>query len=279
MRAKILSDKMSCTFSSTKIKIYFYRNLCYNYFFSKQGFGILEYCVYIIICSNVLLPTFYIGSSSVKAITLQGYRGSPNSKQFKKLWNYHIKNNPNDFVYSILSYHTTRQEALLAEYNIQQHLNVVKLQCFANKSLACIDGFFGMDVSGEKNPMYGKQQSQKTKQIISQKRKSQPKLTCPHCSLKVDAQNAKRWHFDNCLNNPNNSKTKDDRKLSEETKQKMSASSKGYNPSTETRKKLSKLRKGIPAKKLTCPHCGLTGGNSNMTRYHFDNCKNKPDNI
>jgi HNH endonuclease len=26
-------------------------------------------------------------------------------------------------------------------------------------------------------------------------------------------------------------------------------------------------------KKLTCPHCGKTGGDSNMKRYHFNNCK------
>lgn len=37
----------------------------------------------------------------------------------------------------------------------------------------------------------------------------------------------------------------------------------------------SKARKGIPQQKLTCPHCNKTGGNVNMIRYHFDNCKNK----
>jgi len=25
--------------------------------------------------------------------------------------------------------------------------------------------------------------------------------------------------------------------------------------------------------KITCPHCGLSGGGGNMKRYHFDNCK------
>lgn len=25
----------------------------------------------------------------------------------------------------------------------------------------------------------------------------------------------------------------------------------------------------------TCPHCGKSGGQPNMTRYHFDNCKRK----
>lgn len=37
----------------------------------------------------------------------------------------------------------------------------------------------------------------------------------------------------------------------------------------------SKARKGITQKKLTCPHCNKIGGNANMVRYHFENCKSK----
>jgi hypothetical protein len=32
-------------------------------------------------------------------------------------------------------------------------------------------------------------------------------------------------------------------------------------------------KKGIPKPKITCPHCGETGGASPMTRWHFSNCK------
>jgi len=31
-------------------------------------------------------------------------------------------------------------------------------------------------------------------------------------------------------------------------------------------------KKGLPQAILECPHCGKTGGQSNMKRYHFDNC-------
>ena len=31
-------------------------------------------------------------------------------------------------------------------------------------------------------------------------------------------------------------------------------------------------RKGKPQPQLTCPHCNKSGGNSNMARWHFDNC-------
>ena len=32
-----------------------------------------------------------------------------------------------------------------------------------------------------------------------------------------------------------------------------------------------------PAPEVECPHCGLVGRGGNMKRYHFDNCKKKPD--
>ena len=34
-------------------------------------------------------------------------------------------------------------------------------------------------------------------------------------------------------------------------------------------------RRGIKRTQISCPHCGKIGGNSQMKRYHFDNCKNK----
>lgn len=32
-------------------------------------------------------------------------------------------------------------------------------------------------------------------------------------------------------------------------------------------------RRGVRRKVITCPHCNKEGGNSQMKRYHFDNCK------
>ena len=84
------------------------------------------------------------------------------------------------------------------------------------------------------------------------------------------------------------------RKLSEEHKKKLSDIKKGTKHSEETKNKLSEMNKGkkITSEQLeklrqsaknrkpstynqkTCPHCRLTGVSYNMTRYHFDNCKN-----
>lgn len=45
-------------------------------------------------------------------------------------------------------------------------------------------------------------------------------------------------------------------------------------------KRIAKIREArakqvITTVQVTCPHCGKTGGNRIMPRYHFDNCKKK----
>lgn len=46
------------------------------------------------------------------------------------------------------------------------------------------------------------------------------------------------------------------------------------NPMYKTRGKSHKLF-GKKYKRITCPHCGQTGGENVMQRHHFDNCKLK----
>ena len=64
---------------------------------------------------------------------------------------------------------------------------------------------------------------------------------------------------------------------SEESRLKNSQSNKGRIVSEDTAKKisLSKLGKPCPQKTVECPYCKKIGGNSNMKRFHFDNCKHK----
>ena len=63
---------------------------------------------------------------------------------------------------------------------------------------------------------------------------------------------------------------------------KMSAAQKGLvkGPMTQSGKDIrSAALLGIlkgPQDTTTCPHCSKNGGVSNMSRYHFDNCKVKP---
>lgn len=65
--------------------------------------------------------------------------------------------------------------------------------------------------------------------------------------------------------------------LTEDHKRKIGDSRKGKMHTEESKQKMSESAKGIPKpQKITnCPHCGLEGAANNMTRYHFDNCKFK----
>jgi hypothetical protein len=61
----------------------------------------------------------------------------------------------------------------------------------------------------------------------------------------------------------------------EDAKKQMSESLKGKIRTTEFKENLSKLYKGKPKKVIVCPHCNKAGGEPQMKRYHFDNCKER----
>ena len=60
-------------------------------------------------------------------------------------------------------------------------------------------------------------------------------------------------------------------------REKVRRSAVGRIHSEETKTKMSKSRKGNTwtQEVVVCPYCNKPGGKQNMTRYHFDNCKNK----
>jgi hypothetical protein len=109
------------------------------------------YCTYLTSYSGNKLPQFYIGSTSVKNIK-EGYHGSVKSKKYQKIWTSELKEKPYLFKTSIISYHTSREEAIVKEKFFQKSLNVVKSDMYINMSLAQPKGFFGMSVAGENNP-------------------------------------------------------------------------------------------------------------------------------
>ena len=114
------------------------------------------YVTYLTTYRGNKLPPFYIGSTSIDKINI-GYRGSVVSKKYKSIWKQELKNNPHLFKTKIISKHGTRQEALDKEYNLQIKLNVMKSTMYINMSVASPNGYFGMNVSGENHPMFGKQ--------------------------------------------------------------------------------------------------------------------------
>jgi len=73
--------------------------------------------------------------------------------------------------------------------------------------------------------------------------------------------------------------TKEETGMSEEQKRKISKTLMGTKKSEETRRKISKAMKGRTYPTVKCPHCGKEGKGGAMTRYHFNNCKEKANGI
>jgi len=64
------------------------------------------------------------------------------------------------------------------------------------------------------------------------------------------------------------------KKHSQEAKKKVSIGKKGKSiHNSESRLKMSQLRRGIPKKRINCPHCNKNIAINMSKRWHFDNCK------
>lgn len=114
----------------------------------------MKYCTYKTTYTGHKLPSFYVGSSSVSKVN-NGYKGSVSSQEYKETWEQELRENPHLFETEILTLHEEREEATREELRFQKENDVVKSKDWINKSFAKPNGFFGMDVSGENNPMYG----------------------------------------------------------------------------------------------------------------------------
>lgn len=64
------------------------------------------------------------------------------------------------------------------------------------------NGMFGVHRYGEENPMYGKKHNEDTRKRLSEALSNQKKHTCVHCGMTTIASNIKRWHNDNCKKAP-----------------------------------------------------------------------------
>lgn len=129
------------------------------------------------------------------------------------------------------------------------------------------------NVSGENNPFFGKKHTLETKKIISNSQIGNKKRLGKQHSLeakkKISEGTIKR--FENQTEKDNISKKLKGRKLSEETKLKMSAVRKGVNKSEEHKRKISESN--INAEKIECVHCGKQMHRGLHNRWHGDNCR------
>lgn len=114
------------------------------------------YCVYLTVYFGDKLPRRYIGSCKTKNID-KGYNGSVSSKKYKDIYESERLTNPHLFKTRILtSGYKTDYDARMEELRLQKKYGVVKSEYYMNESYAIPNGFFGRDVSGKNNPMYGR---------------------------------------------------------------------------------------------------------------------------
>lgn len=55
-----------------------------------------------------------------------------------------------------------------------------------------------LERTGESNSFFGKKHSNKTKEVLREKAKNRPTVTCPFCGKVGHGTIMKRWHFDKC---------------------------------------------------------------------------------
>jgi hypothetical protein len=247
------------------------------------------YCVYLTTYIGDKLPKYYVGSSSLLKIQ-NGYKGSVSSKEWKHIWNFEIKEHPELFSVAVVSKHNTRVEALNAELQYQLKHNVVESKEWINKSLSQPDGFFGMDVSGKNNPMYGKSRvgekhqgghniSNSLKQFYSTQKGLKQKQKQSHKMLGENNPMWQKQHSDEFKkkqsermkgeNNPMFGKTQ-----SKENKMKQSERMKGENnPSCKLRKSYEVNGKIVNNAKLFCEENDLAY--TNFIAYADTNKKYK----
>ncbi len=241
-------------------------------------------CTYKVTYKGDKHPPYYIGSSYEEKVLNENYMGSPTSKKWADIVKQEMKDNPHLYTVTVLKITDTRLEATEFELELQKINNVVKNDDFWNEAFATVNGFFGRDVSGELHPRYGKPHTEESKIKMSEGRadisgenshwfgksghseESKKKISDNHSD--VSGENNPMWGKDN-------SGVKNGmygRHHTEETKKLMSKSKKG---------KGTGINNPNYGKQETkeCPYCGLVGGKANMKRYHFDNCKNRPESL
>lgn len=195
-----------------------------------------DFCVYLTEYSGDKLPSKYIGSTSIKNIN-KGYCGSIYSKRWKDIFKLEIKENRHLFTVKILSEHSTRIEALDEELRLHKLYDVVKSNDYINQSYARKNGFFGRDVSGELNPMFGVQCSEEAKIKISLKNKGRKDSD----KVKLKKSIARLGNKNPQFNKPHTEETKN--KISNSKKGKQSWN-KGVSCSEETKRKISESKMG-----------------------------------
>ena len=190
---------------------------------------------YLIVNKNSQMKYIGVRSCSCLPENDDEYMGS------SKILGEAMQETPEVFTKTIIDTFSTRKIANTNEQWLHETYDVAQNSEFYNQMNAPSE-FCMFGKTGKDSPLFGKGRSEETKRKISESQRGK--------------------------NNPFFGK-----KHSPESKKKMSKIQKGRFHSPETKKKIGESNKGKSHERITCPNCNKTGGNSNMKRWHFDNCR------
>ena len=225
----------------------------------------MQYCTYLTVYSGNKMPMFYIGRSNEVNIR-NGYRGTVTSKLYKEVWLNELSEHPELFKTTILTLHSTVKEAAIKEEyfhkKFQVHINPLYINqatgagTFNSDIRGKKNPFYGSNRIGELNPMFGRKQSDSSRQRMSTAQKGK------HSQPKTD-------EFKKLMSEKYLGKTIEERFGIEEAARLRVILQK---PKTAGHKeKLSEAAKKRPS--IICQHCNVQSTAPNFKRWHGKNCK------
>lgn len=264
---------------------------------------IKDYIVYKTI--NILSKKFYIGVHKIKSSEFDGYFGS----------SLHLKNSikkygKSNFIRETLFDNLTKDEAFDIECLLVDDQMCTRADVYNKKSggfggsnkgrqfhtqdeyrQKLRDGNFNYSENLKSNNLphhnKGRLHSDETKKKHSESRKGM-NTGADHWSFKIPKEDRPKIRLGAIATNETKEtiskslleyyKTNNSYERTKEIREKMSQSKKGVKISEAAKKKISEATKGIPKGNqpiIECPYCNMSGGSSNMKRYHFNNCKLK----
>lgn len=247
----------------------------------------------VVVSGGINSVVYWIRKKEHTDMTCEGYIGV--SCQNKKRWKDHQ-----------LSYENKHLGNAIKKYgweNLIKEILIIASSDYClfveNKLRPKANVGWNIAAGGGKPPLtkwnLGKRMSEETKQKISMNRKGIKHTSEMQARLNLnlliggEKTRFKKGHLSWILGKSHSPESiqkmrliKTGKKLSEETRKRISASNMGRKMNDYTKQRLREANinrtppmRGKHFPKVSCPHCGKTGGLSGMKCWHFDNCRIK----